>query len=120
MRRAALALVGLLALPGAAKDPLAGRLEGPPVRCISDTDISSGPTIVDEHTILYSRTGRRIWAVHPVGACPSLRPFSTLIVEKYGSQTCANDRFRVVEPGISIPSGYCRFGPFVPYDKPKR
>jgi hypothetical protein len=120
MRRTAALLVGLLALSGAAKDPLAGRVAGAPVRCVSDPVGNSGPTILDEHTVIINQTGRRIWVAHPIGACPSLRPLSTLVVEKWGSQTCANDRFRVVEPGLSIPSAYCRFGEFVPYDKPKR
>ena len=120
MRRAAALLLGMLVLPGAAKDPLAGRVAGDPVRCISDSVASSGPTIVDERTILYRQTGRRIWVAHPVGACPSLRPFTTLVVEKWGSQTCANDRFRVLEPGTTIPSAYCRFGDFIPYDKPRQ
>jgi len=120
MRRTAALLLGLLALPGATKDPLEGRTAGAPERCINDSVASSGPTIVDEHTIMYSQTGRRVWIVHPVGACPSLRPLNTLVIEKWGGQTCTNDRFRVLEPGTTIPSAYCRFGQFIPYDRPRR
>ena len=43
---------------------------------------------------------------------------STMIVDVYGGQLCRNDRFRLVEPGLSIPSAYCRFSGFTPYDKP--
>ena len=116
IRRAGIALFVALASAAAAKDPLAGRTTGEPVRCMDDT-FSSGPTIIDRNTILYSGTGRRMWVTHPAGTCRSLEPFTTLIVEKWGSQTCAGDRFRVLEPGTSIPSAYCRFGPFVPYTK---
>jgi hypothetical protein len=119
MRRAAALLVSLLALSGAAKDPLAGRVAGAPVRCISDTAIS-GPSILDGHTIIYNAGGRRSWIVHPQGVCPSLRPLNTLVIERWGSETCTNDRFRVLEPGTTIPSAYCRFGEFVPYDKPAK
>ena len=119
MKRAAATLAILLALPGASKDPLAGRVAGTPVRCISD-DTFSGPTIVDRNTIIYNRSGRRLWVVHPTGQCPSLRPLNTLVIEKWGSGTCANDRFRVLEPGTTIPSAYCRFGKFVPYDAPAK
>lgn len=118
---AALLAAGLAAGPAVAardRDPLAGRVAGAPVRCISDT-ATSGPTVIDRTTILYSQTGRRTWVTHPVDSCPSLAPLNTLIVEKWGNQTCANDRFRVLEPGTSIPSAYCRFGPFTPYDKPR-
>ena len=120
MRRTAALLPLLLALPGAAKDPLAGRTAGTPVSCVSDSLDSSGPTIIDRHTILYRQSGRRVWVVQPQGECPALAPFNTLVVEKWGSQTCAGDRFRVLEPGAIIPSAFCRFGKFTPYDKPKR
>ena len=118
MRTAGIVLLAGLALSGAAPDPFAGRVAGKPVRCITDGS-TSGPTILDDRNILYQGTGR-IWKVQPVGECRSLGPFKTLVVVKYGSQTCANDRFRVLEPGTTIPSAYCRFGQFVPYTKAKR
>jgi hypothetical protein len=119
VKRLAAALTVLLALPGAAKDPLAGRTAGTPTRCVSD-NLFSGPTIADNNTIIYNRPGRRLWVTHPVGQCPSLRPQNTLVVEKWGSETCANDRFRVLEPGTTIPSAFCRFGTFTPYDLPAK
>lgn len=112
------ALLAALALPLAAakSDPLAGRVAGPPSNCI-DLQRVQGPDIVDSHTILYRQSGKRIWRATPVGNCPALRPISTLIVDVYNDQLCRNDRFRVIEPGSIIPSAYCRFGRFVPYDK---
>jgi len=115
---AALTLAGL-ATAGASEDPLAGRITGAPVACLTDTTVT-GPTVVDRSTILYNAGSRRTWVVHPQGSCPALRPFTTLIVEKWGSQSCAGDRFRVLDPGTTIPSAYCRFGKFVPYDKAPR
>ncbi|WP_238940694.1 hypothetical protein [Sphingomonas beigongshangi] len=115
----ALALLPLAALTlGAKDDPLAGRVAGKPQQCI-DLGMSDGPTIVDSHTILYrAGAGRRVWQTGPVGDCPWLRPLTTLIVHAYsGSQLCANDRFQVLEPGVSIPSANCRFTPFTPYDR---
>ena len=105
--------------PAAVAKALAGRVAGTPTSCIDPSRID-GPEIIDQHTILYRQTGRRTWRTGPVGACPSLRPLTTLITEIYGSQMCRNDRFRVLEPGTTIPSGYCRFADFVPYDKPRR
>ena len=51
-------------------------------------------------------------------ACSSLEPLSTIIVEVNGGQLCRNDRFRAVQPGTSIPGGYCVFGRFTPYSQP--
>ncbi len=106
---------------GAAKDKdfLAGRIPGKPVRCI-DPQTNQGPTIIDNQTILYNATGRRIYRTGPVGTCPSLQPMTTLIVEIRSGQLCQNDLFRVLQPGTTIASGYCRFTAFVPYDKPRK
>lgn len=113
IRQAAL----LLPLAAAASDPLAGRVAGAARDCIS-TNLTGGPMIVDDHTILY-RANSRVTYRATIENCPALQPLTTLIVEQYGSQLCRNDRFRVLEPGLSIPSQYCRFGAFVPYTKAK-
>jgi hypothetical protein len=118
-RRAAALLATGIALIGSRDDPLAGRIAGPPVACI-DVSRVQGPTIVDDKTILYRESGRRIWRATPIGACGPLRPASTIIVDVYGGQICRNDRFRLLSYGMSIPSAYCRFGNFTPYDKPER
>lgn len=112
-----LALVLILtAGASAADDPLAGRVAGPPVDCIP---LGQGvsPQIVDQQTILYRQSGRRIWRTGPIGACPALRPDVTLIVEPFSGELCRNDRFRVLEPGAFIASGSCRLGAFTPYDR---
>jgi hypothetical protein len=114
----AAALVLLAA--GARDDPLAGRVAGPPQRCIN-LSTTSGPAIEEDGRIIYrDRAGKRLWVTRSIGTCPSLRPFNTLVVDLWGSQQCRNDRFRVVTPNISIPSAYCRFDNFVPYDEVKR
>lgn len=117
MIRAALLLVAAGLSVGAKRDPLAGRVAGTPQDCIS-LNQNSSPVIVDEHTILYHQTARRVWRTEPVGACPSLRPNLILIVDLYGSRVCRNDRFRTLSPNTSIPSGICRFSRFTPYDRP--
>ncbi len=112
---AALALA--LPLLAAGSDPLADRIAGAPQRCIP-LSATNGPSIVDARTILYTEgAGRRVWKTGPVGNCPSLEPLTTLIVDIYGGQLCRNDRFRVLTPGTSIPSAYCRFTEFTPYTR---
>lgn len=105
----------------AAKDlanVLGGRVAGAPRDCISTSD-TDGPQIVDDHTILYKPVGRTVWRNDLASACPSLRPYATLVVEVHGSQLCRNDRFRAVDPGSSIPGPLCFFGKFTPYEKAK-
>ncbi|HVF93844.1 MAG TPA: hypothetical protein VM900_05985 [Sphingomonas sp.] len=114
--KAALLPALMLALVAAADDPLARRTAGPPQPCI-DPNLASSPQITDQGTIIYRGTAKRLWVSTPVGHCPMLRPFTTLIIERFGSQLCRNDRFRVLEPGATIPSAACRFGEFVPWDK---
>lgn len=101
------------------RDPLAGRTAGTPQACIPLATQNDGPTIVDAQTILY-RDGGRLYRTGPRGACPALRPFSTLIVEVFGGQLCRGDRFRILEPGSTIPSGPCQFTDFTPYAKPPK
>jgi len=97
---------------------LGDRVPGTPRDCISTSD-SDSPQIIDDHTILYKPVGRTVWRNDLGASCPGLRPYTTLIVEVHGSQLCRNDRFRVLEPGTSIPSAFCVFGKFTPYEKAK-
>lgn len=117
---AAVIPLALSAASKPSKDPLAGRVAGPPVDCIDPTFTTSGPTVIDQHTILYG-SGRTVYRVTPIGACTnSLDPVSTIIVESYGGQICKNDRFRVLRQGEVIPSPICRFSAFVPYNRPDK
>ncbi|MBN8812755.1 MULTISPECIES: DUF6491 family protein [Sphingomonas] len=97
---------------------LGDRVPGAPRDCISISD-SDGPQIIDDRTILYKPVGRTLWRNDLGSSCPGLRPYTTLIVEVHGSQLCRNDRFRVLDPGSSIPGAYCMFGRFTPYEKAK-
>jgi hypothetical protein len=115
--RAGLAAAVLALLTAADSDePLKGYAPaGPALRCLGDSHLS--PVILDrQHVGL--RGGARRWWVSRIEACPSLDPLSTLVIERYGA-LCANDRFRVRTPPLSLPSAYCRFAPFVPYARVK-
>jgi len=123
--RYALIPIALAGLAGAAapaaprEDPLAGRVAGKAVDCVDRSQVG-GPDIVDNRTILYRQSLKRIWRNDLEGACPGLRPAATLIVEVYGSQLCSGDRFQAHEPGSVIPGPYCRLGRFTPYDLPAK
>lgn len=119
----ALGLVGAAAPAAqhrdALADALAGRVAGRPVDCVEKSRLD-GPQIIDEKTLIYRESGRRVWRNDLIGRCPGLSPMDTLIVDIYGSQLCRNDHFRALEPGMRIPGPYCRLGPFTPYDKPPK
>ena len=128
-KRLAVVAAGLLALLGTAAPAtphdddlakaLAGRVPGKPADCIN-TQGMSGPQIIDDRTILYRESGRRVWRNDLPDACTSLRPMTTMVLRSYGGQTCRNDTFRTLDSGSSIPSGICRLGSFTPYDKPPK
>jgi hypothetical protein len=116
MTRALLLLAAALPLLAAKDDPFAGRVAGKPERCLNTSLLSRSPVILDERTIYYQQ-GSRLWRSEPIGSCPALRPMATLVTEIWGGSLCQGDRFRVLDLGMRIPSGYCRFGPFVPYTR---
>ncbi|UVO50540.1 hypothetical protein M0208_08420 [Sphingomonas sp. SUN019] len=118
MRRTLAALLLAVTTTASARDPLEGRTPGPAKRCVPVTQNRS-LTITADRVILYRESGRRIWRTEPIGACTRMRPMDTLVIEVFGGSICRGDRFRVVTPGLSIPSAPCRFGNFVPYDRTK-
>ncbi|WP_157968784.1 MULTISPECIES: hypothetical protein [unclassified Sphingomonas] len=118
IKLAGLLAVSFVLLSAAKDDPLAGRVAGAPATCIGSMDADARAQIVDARTIVYSRTERRSWVVHPKGACNALQPGRTIVVEQRGAQLCQGDRFRTVQSTSSVPSGYCTFDSFTPYDKP--
>jgi hypothetical protein len=118
----AIGAAGGVTLAASHDDPLtkalAGRTAGAPQTCVENSMLGNAQ-IIDNRTLLYRESGRRVWRNDLPEACPGLRDDSRMIVEVYGSQLCQNDRFRAVDFGSHIPGPYCRFGKFVPYDKPK-
>lgn len=95
---------------------LEGRVAGAPQRCLPAAR-SETATIVGR-SLLY-HDGRTTWR-SDAPDCPSLDGDPILIVERFGDQLCENDRFRTVaRGGIGIPGPSCRFGPFVPYTRPR-
>jgi hypothetical protein len=108
--------------PAAAKelaDALAGRVAGPPQRCISNFP-NTQVQVVDDWTILYDE-GSTIYVQNPRGGCPGIDSGSrTLVARQVGtSQMCDGDINQAVDLRTGIGGAACVFGPFVPYTKPK-
>ena len=95
----------------------ADRAPGAPVECI-DSGIGGASFRAVGGTVVASRGGR-LYRSDPVDGCAFLGGDPIIVVEANGSRVCRNDRFRTVSRGTSIPSAVCRFGAFVPYERPR-
>jgi hypothetical protein len=94
-------------------EDLQGRTAGAPRACVP-TRPTQSLQIVDRQTLVY-RDRDTIWVNRLGDDCPGMRPFSTLILEAYGSQYCRGDRVRTVERQNAIPGPSCVLRDFVPY-----
>ena len=86
--------------------------------CVS-TSLLSDTQVIDGSTIIYGRVGT-IYVNRMERPCPGLDPTDTLITDIKGGQLCRNDMIRVLEPGSTIPGGFCRLGSFTTYRLPRQ
>ena len=107
--------------PQAAKelaDALAGRVAGPPQRCIS-TYRTTKVNAIDDFTILYDQ-GSTIYVQNPRGGCPGIGSGSDILVTRQTTnQLCNGEIAQTVDLTSRIERGGCVFGPFVPYTRPR-
>lgn len=95
---------------------LAGRFAGAPRSCITNFS-NSNLTAIDANTVVF-RSGSTIYVNHLAAPCPSIAPFSTLIIEAQQGHYCRGDRVRGLEPNSIIAGPVCILGDWVPYRKP--
>lgn len=135
MRKSLVAATGIAALlaacstapaeqarsPQAAKelaDALAGRVAGPPQRCIS-TYRNTKVQPIDDFTILYDQ-GSTIYVQNPRGGCPGVGSGGdVLVTRQVTNQICDGEIAQTVDLTSRVSRGGCVFGPFVPYTKPR-
>ena len=123
--RPALLLAAMVAAAAPAathdRDPLRvfdGRVAGAPVSCLSG-DQAGELQPLDQRTLIYRQSARRIWRNDLPDACPGLNDDAILVIERYGTGPCKGDTFYTIARSGGIPGPVCRLGSFVPYDKPK-
>ena len=93
---------------------LAGRIAGPPQRCVPIDQMSAlRISETDRHTLLYGN-GRIIWA-NRLGPHCGFRADDILITEPLGSSHCRGDIVRSIDRTSHIPGPACIFSDFVPY-----
>ena len=92
---------------------LAGRVAGPPQRCVTIDQMSAlRISENDRHTALYGN-GRIIWA-NRLGQC-GFRQDDVLVTEPFGDRHCRGDILKSVDRISHIPGPTCIFSDFVPY-----
>ena len=100
-------------------EALAGRMAGPPQRCISNFPTTE-VRVIDDWTILYQDSST-IYVQNPPGGCRGIAGGTrTLVARQVGtSQMCEGDINEAVDLRTGIGGAPCVFGPFIPYSKPK-
>ena len=97
-------------------EALAGRVAGPPQRCIS-TYRTTKVQPIDDFTILYDQ-GSTIYVQNPRGGCPGVGSGSDVLVTRQTSTNlCDGEIAQTVDLTSRVSRGGCVFGPFVPYIK---
>lgn len=114
-----LTLAGCTAPPPVASNApiaeLAGRVAGPPQRCVLTTQ-SEGFRAVNRNTLLLRR-GRTIWVNRLQGTCGGFGQWDVIVTEPIGTQHCEGDLIRSFDPISKIPGPTCRMGAFTPYTR---
>ena len=99
-------------------DALAGRVAGPPQRCIT-TYRTTKVTPIDDFTILYEQ-GSTVYVQNPRGGCPGIGSGSDILVTRQTTnQLCDGEIAQTVDLTSRIERGGCVFGPFVPSTRPR-
>mgnify|MGYP003575178741 FL=1 len=99
-------------------DALAGRVAGPPQRCIT-TYRTTTVRPIDAWTILYDQ-GSTIYVQNPRGGCPGVgRGNEVLVTRQTSTQICDGDIAQTVDLTSRVQGAGCVFGPFVPYTRPR-
>jgi hypothetical protein len=96
---------------------LAGRVAGPPQRCVSISSLHSLRVADRDRGLLLYGSGRTIWA-NPLGPHCSFRYDDVLVTEPVGSSYCRGDIVRSFDRNSRIPGPACVLGDFIPYSRP--
>jgi len=97
----------------------AGKVVGAPISCLPPSTRSRNLVVIDDRTVAYEDSSRRVYVNHLRGECSGLRPgFNTLVVRSGGSGTCNGDIADVADVRTGMTYGSCALGEFVPYTRP--
>jgi hypothetical protein len=92
---------------------LRGRVAGEPVNCVNLRNIRNS-RIIDRTAIIFD-AGGTIYVNRPRSGAQSLSSWDAQVVRPFGSQLCAIDTIRMVDPASGFFRGTVFLGEFVPY-----
>jgi hypothetical protein len=92
---------------------LAGRVAGPPVRCIDLHRVTSSQ-VIDDTAILY-RDGATIYVNRPTNGAEQLDRNDVMVTRLPSTRLCNIDTVTMVEPVSHTFTGVVFLGDFVPY-----
>jgi hypothetical protein len=93
---------------------LEGRVAGEPRNCITSFQ-SRDVQVIDETALVYD-AGKTVWVARPRDP-KMLDKFDVLVMERHGSQICANDTMRTIDPTSGFTTGVVFLDDFVPYTR---
>ncbi|MDP8995169.1 MAG: hypothetical protein M3N07_09360 [Pseudomonadota bacterium] len=121
---AALAGACTVAVPGPAPvaagddsslaEALAGRTAGDPVSCVRQRDLRNSRAYGDG-TILFDGPGSTVYVNNTRDSCPTIRPWHAIRYRTIGTNVCAGELIRVLDPQTGVEYGGCTLGEFTPY-----
>ena len=96
---------------------LAGRVAGPPVKCIP-TYRADDMDIIDDWTILF-KDGGTVYLQNPRGGCTGIANHRNVLISRPmpSNQLCSGDIQHLFDPVSNIGGGACVFSDFIPYTK---
>lgn len=97
---------------------LAGKVAGPPVRCVSALGAGAGLRAIHDTMLMYEVNRRLVYQNRLIGRCAGLSRGEALLLDRHGSQYCRGDIVRTVDLPSGMPGGACALGDFVPYRAP--
>jgi hypothetical protein len=97
----------------------AGRTAGAPQNCVPKSSRTK-MQILDSSAIAVYDSAKR-YNISLVSAdCSFLKPSRQLVMDGTQPRLCAGDTFLVVAGDSDIQYGSCRWGQFIPYDRPEK
>jgi len=99
---------------------IAGKVAGQPLNCLPHYN-ADDMIVIDENTIAFRVSGRRVYVAHMNGPCANLgSSYTALVTNTTGSPgLCSGDIARVVDTANRITVGSCTFNEFTPYETPR-
>jgi len=94
---------------------LQGKVAGAPVSCLPPYR-ADDMTIIDDNTILFRDSSKRVYRNDPPGGCPPMGSGNYALVRRsINAQMCRGDIVSVVDVTNKINAGSCTLGSFIPY-----